>query len=129
MGLWDELQYGFDIQEKQDQPKQTEGKGMAAKEMVTWADNGSPINLRSANSTSSYLIGKIPQGETVMAEEAGGGWSWVRWKGQAGYVMTKFLKDPNASQQESTGEMVSVQLTIEEARALVSLGVKLTGKI
>lgn len=84
-----------------------EKKEVSAKPMVTWAENSSPINLRSGKSTTSAMLGQIPQGETVMADDTGDGWAWVHWQGRAGYVMSKFLKSETSGKTELSVEKLT----------------------
>lgn len=58
---------------------------------TTYAESGSTVNLRKSRSTSSPLVDRIPIGETVSVEKYRDDWCAVRWKGKAGYIMTKFL--------------------------------------
>lgn len=55
------------------------------------ADRGKDVNLRTAPSTGSALVDRVPLGEMVTVLEYGEDWCKVKWKWKTGYMMTKFL--------------------------------------
>ena len=56
-----------------------------------WAEKGSTVKMRAKPSTSCKLYWDVPVGSDVMLLEAGETWCRIRWAGQDGYMMTKFL--------------------------------------
>ena len=55
------------------------------------SENGTPVKMRAKPSTSCRLYGEVPCGSQVIVHEKGDEWSRIRWAGQDGYMMTKFL--------------------------------------
>ena len=55
------------------------------------SENGKPVNLRKAPSTSSALVDRVPVGEEVAVTGYDGAWASLSYKGRAGYMMTSFL--------------------------------------
>lgn len=66
-------------------PPQTQG------ETATVDTNGSRLNLRSAPSYESDIIGKLPDGATVSVLRREGAWSYIDYYGQKGYVYSQYL--------------------------------------
>ena len=87
VGLWNAVSYGDPI-DRIIQGRKTGGKAMTAK---TYAENGKPVNFRKQPGASGALAGRIPVGESVEVYEKGPDWCFCQWKGQTGYVMTRFL--------------------------------------
>lgn len=55
------------------------------------AATGSTVNLRKSTSVNSALVDRVPIGSEVEVLESFTDWSFIRWKGKTGYMMTKFL--------------------------------------
>jgi hypothetical protein len=49
------------------------------------------VNFRTRPSTNAVLIDRIPCGESVEVLSDDGTWAKIRWNGQTGYMMSKFL--------------------------------------
>lgn len=87
VGLWNAVSYG-DPFDRMIRGGKTGGKAMTAK---AYAENGKPVNFRKKPGTSAALADRIPVGEQVEVLEKGPAWSFCKWKGRTGYVMTRFL--------------------------------------
>lgn len=59
--------------------------------------NGGPLNLRASTSTSSELLGTIPNGTKLEVEKINDTWFKTSYNNKEGYVMGKYLVDANAS--------------------------------
>ena len=53
--------------------------------------NRQDVNFRTRPNTNAALIERIPCGETVEVLSEDGEWAKIRWHGQTGYMMEKFL--------------------------------------
>ena len=51
-----------------------------------------PLNVRSAPSTSSSIIGKIDKGSSVEIYSEADGWCEIRYNGQVGYVSKEYIR-------------------------------------
>jgi hypothetical protein len=51
----------------------------------------STVNLRSAPGTENEILGKIPGGSTVEANNCENGWCAVDWQGKSGYAVQTAL--------------------------------------
>ena len=52
--------------------------------------NQSTLNMREETNTKSFTLSKIPNG-TTLEGETDGEWTKIIYRGETGYVMTKFL--------------------------------------
>lgn len=59
--------------------------------------NGGPLNLRTSTSTSSELLGTIPNGTRLEVEKINDTWFKTSYNNKEGYVMGKYLVDASAS--------------------------------
>ena len=72
-----------------------------------YTNNGKILNMRAEPNKNARVLAKIPFGEEFwVAETLGGGWSYGKWNGQYGYVMTRFLTKtkPDKKPGEETEE-------------------------
>lgn len=51
-----------------------------------------PLNIRSRPDSQSPIIGRIPNGELIAAEENDDIWSCVSYEGETGYAKTEYLR-------------------------------------
>lgn len=63
--------------------------------------NGGSLNLRATASTSARVLDTIPNHSAVLVTEYGNTWCAVVYEGQAGYVMTTYLKITAATEKPS----------------------------
>ena len=75
-----------------------EAKGQPAEEQPAaewvrvWSENGLPVKMRSKPSSKCRLYWEVPAGAEVQLIEKGDEWSRIRYGGQTGYMMDKFLR-------------------------------------
>ena len=62
-----------------------------SQETATVSTNGGGLNLRETASTGARVLTSIPDGTTIDLLERGETWCRVRWNGQTGYVMSRYL--------------------------------------
>lgn len=55
-------------------------------------ENNDGVRLRKSPNTNAATIVKIPEYETVAVTSKGDMWSVVKWRGDIGHMMTKFLE-------------------------------------
>ena len=84
--------------------------------IVRTSDGGS-VNLRATASTSAQILASLPSGTQVTVLSDDGAWSCVSANGMTGYVMSDYLYDPNAAEQEPPQEEVLPEGTV---RAVVT---------
>ncbi len=53
---------------------------------------GTTLNQRSSASTNASIITRIPNGAAVQVYSKGSTWSYIKYNGKYGYVMTQFLQ-------------------------------------
>ena len=63
--------------------------------------NASELNMREYPSTSAPLCDKIPKGTAVTVQEHNSEWSSLTYKTHRGFVMTKYLRDPDGGITET----------------------------
>lgn len=63
--------------------------------MTVWADSGKTVNLRRSPSISASLVCAVPVGAQVDVDSATGSWSHVRYQDKSGYMMSRFLIQPD----------------------------------
>ncbi len=61
------------------------------------------VNMRVEASTSADKITTLAKGTIVEVIQKGSNWTKVRYNGREGYVSTKYLDDPSATQSGSSG--------------------------
>ena len=81
---------------------------------VRGGNENAPINMRAARSTSAVLLEKIPQGTEVEVLEIGGTWTRIKYNGETGYVMTKFIQTADEG-NEVRGFPATNEITISRA--------------
>lgn len=59
---------------------------------VVYAEDGNPVKLRPRPRTDDPYLAKVPVGAQVEVLDRADGWATVRWNGQRGYMMDKFLR-------------------------------------
>ena len=72
------------------------GETPMAVNRIVCAKEGSNVFLRPKKSTEAGFLTRVPVGETVQVDEDDGTWSHVRWHAWSGYMMSRFLYDPDA---------------------------------
>jgi hypothetical protein len=70
-------------------------------EAKVYAENGFPVKMRSQPSTKSTVIASLPVGTIVDVYDVMEDWCGIRYNGQSGYMMSKFLEPILASQGPS----------------------------
>ena len=55
------------------------------------AQSGGTVNMRKSPSTNADIVARVPIGTTVDVYEKGSDWCKIKYGGQFGYMMTKFL--------------------------------------
>lgn len=106
VGLWDAFTYGGKVDELlTGKPAEPAGGGSMDEwvNLVVYAENGKPVNLRKAPSKSAAQVTSIPVGATVQAGPDEKGWRPVNFGGDSGWMVSSFLKEP-----EIGPEMVKV---------------------
>ena len=61
-------------------------------------ENHGVLNLRAEPSTSASILARIPYGTEIPAEKIDDVWAKVKYNGQEGYVMMKFLSTEEPKQ-------------------------------
>lgn len=93
------------------------------KTAVVYAENGRPVKLRAKPDTSCKTYWEVPCGAEVSIVKPGEEWSQVRVNNHTGYMMTKFLKTGEATNETPGVELVAVcvpNLTNSQAQDLIS---------
>lgn len=83
------------------------------------------LNFRDQGTIHSNVLGEIPQGETLKVFESKGNWTQVEYKGQTGWVSTKYI----VPSEELQVERAIQSLKPEILRAEPSSNSKEIGKI
>jgi len=90
--------------------------------MYNAASNGKGLNVREYPSTDAPKLGSIPYGGSVSIRmTSANGWACIDWKGDVGYVMTRFLSDqkpsgkPAQTPEEKEKESEEAKLKKEQA--------------
>lgn len=77
--------------------------------MVVWSENGKPVNLRNSYSTAASIIKQVPCGATVeVLKYVTDKWAMVRYGEHVGYMMTEFLREPDASNTDKAAKAVAL---------------------
>ena len=118
VGLWDEVDYGSDINPSGSIPPET-GSDTVGETATVWAPSGSTVNIRKNQDKGSALVDRVPVGEKVTLEHLGEEWSRIEYKGKTGYIMTKFLivGEVTPGKDEPSGDdpnMITVHRSILE---------------
>ena len=102
VGLYKKFSYGEAIDKILDggsPAPSPDPEPVVGKTMKIYAENGQPVNMRYGPSTAKKIRDVVPVGEIVTVSQVSGSWSKVTWKGKTGWMMTKFLVDPDAPVQ------------------------------
>ena len=83
-------------------------KGDANMVTIRGGNERLPINMRGACSTDATLVAKIPQGSTAELISAGTEWTHIKFNGQDGYVLTKFVHGGEDDKSADDGEKILV---------------------
>ena len=67
----------------------TDGRAIYAAYAIS--ANGKSINMRSEPTTNGDVLASVPYGSQINVFISGGGWSEIEYKGQRGYMMSKFV--------------------------------------
>lgn len=66
--------------------------------LIVTADTGSTVNLRSSPSKSASILTSIKvRQEVELVEKISDDWCKIKYNKYEGYMMSKFLKNPNQS--------------------------------
>jgi uncharacterized protein YraI len=71
----------------------------------------STVNLRQSSSTTSEIVGKIPAGSLIEAEDCRDGWCAVTWQGKVGFAIQTAI--------DTSGRVPQRQVTRQVTRAPV----------
>lgn len=96
---------------------------------VVYSENGDPVRMRSKPTTDGgyNTVVKVPPGAPVEILEQAGEWATVRWNGQRGYMMSKYLRvigmttistDPVSEQTGTVTITISANAAEELMKAL-----------
>ena len=92
-------------------------------EATVYADNGLPVRMRNQPSTSGKVIEQIPVGTEVDVLEDTGDWAMINDQGVVGYMMKKFLKPADESNDPSSVILVDrAKLKAVQAALVVAIG-------
>lgn len=70
-------------------------------ELIVTATTGNTVNMRSKPSTTAAILKSIPLKTKVeIIEKISDDWYKIKYSGQEGYMMAKFLKSNNPINQE-----------------------------
>lgn len=77
-----------------DEPQADDGTHAAHGLAVVYSENGDPVRMRSKHTIDGgyNTVAKVPPGAPVEILEQAGEWATVRWNGQRGYMMSKYLR-------------------------------------
>jgi hypothetical protein len=76
------VDYGEEPEQEQDGPLTA----------TVTAASGSTVKMRAKPSSTCRLYWNVPIGAAVAVDDLGKSWSRIRWAGETGYMMTKFLR-------------------------------------
>jgi uncharacterized protein YgiM (DUF1202 family) len=79
------------------QNKEPEVIKVAYQAKVT-ANSGNTVNMRLSPSTSAKVVAQVAVGQVVDVISAADEWSTITWNGKSGYMMTKYLKKVDGSE-------------------------------
>lgn len=114
--------------EYEDQPENEQPATVAL--AIVYSDNGDPVRMRKTpTTTGSYnTITKVPKGAQVDVLETDGVWSTVRWDGQRGYMMSRYLRvigmtaaEPEKPEEQKVNIRLSANAAAELYEALGSV--------
>lgn len=80
---------------------------------VVIADSGRTVRMRKSPSTSASVLYEIPLGTNIEVMDLLDGWSQIIYKGQTGYMMSKFLK-PEGSEETQKETQKEEQRNIKD---------------
>ena len=73
--------------------KLKEADPVSEKQMVVFADNGQPVNLRQGPGQKYTIVARVPVDATVTVVTDKDGWAFVRYGAKQGYMMDSFLQE------------------------------------
>ena len=84
------------------------------------SEDGDPVRLRSRPDTGGEYntIAKVASGESVAVLDQAGEWATVKYNGQRGYMMAKFLHRTYGKAEETAKESVTITIDKNAAQAL-----------
>ena len=97
---------------------------------VVYSENGDPVRMRSKPTAEGgyNTVAKVPPGAPVEILEQAGEWAAVRWNGQRGYMMSKYLRvigmtsiSPDPVQTGTVTITISANAAAELLKALGSV--------
>lgn len=89
------VDYGFDpVPSPDPEPVPEPVPEPEGKTMIVTAENGKPVNFRTGPSIKRALVAKIALGETVTVYGQQGEWSQAKYRSKTGWMMSKYLRDP-----------------------------------
>ena len=107
VGLWGIIDYGDKINAKlRGIPEQKGKKGMAKVVLPTGA-SGSTVNMRADANKNSYIICRIPVGETVDVLADHSDWCQIEYNGREGWMMSNYLEF-DGQDGESSGDIITI---------------------
>lgn len=80
--------------------------------------NGGPLNLRASTSTSSSLLGTIPNNTTLEVTAVNASWYQTTYNGKTGYVMAKYLVS-ESSDTPNREKLQAIYDSLKEALNLI----------
>ena len=96
---------------------------------VVYSDNGGSVRMRKSPSTSASVITEIKPGEEVEVTDVLNGWSEIVYLKQKGYMMSKYLKEIGAVDDDipfddsvvcaSRNEMETIKTALETAMNMI----------
>lgn len=101
------------------------GEMMEQKKAVVDVPNGTTVNMRSKDSTSSALVERIPNGEEVSVIKKEDEWSKCSWKKKTGWIMNEYLifeedKIQNEDDFDYPEQYVTIKLNARDADCFIS---------
>lgn len=96
VGLWNQVSYDYGGGITPTPEPAPEPEPIPIKKKTAVVGNVDPnkrqdVNFRTRPNTNAVLIDRIKCGETVEVLSEDGTWTKIRWHGQTGYMMSKFL--------------------------------------
>lgn len=100
---------GSDVppEEPEEEPEAPEEPEDTVQSYATVIGGGS-LNLREEPSTGAKVLMQIPEGARVEVLATSGTWTHVRYNGQTGWVMTRYLRMNEDAEDEPEGQTTAV---------------------
>ena len=80
--------------------------------------NGGPLNLRASTSTSSTLLGTIPNNTVIDVTAVNASWYQTTYNDKIGFVMSKYLVS-NSSDSTNREKLQAIYDSLKEALNLI----------